>query len=158
MTQYVSEHFTWNEVISSQKAISLGIDNSQPPAEVRTAVNYTASRMEVVKQVLHMVSIYVDSWYRCLELNRAVGSKDISQHLRGEAVDFVAPGFGTSLEIARELVKQAVTVKFDQLIMEHTWVHISFCSPNDVPRGEVLSSLATGGYALGLTDKQGNPV
>jgi hypothetical protein len=109
--------------------------------------------MDKVRVVLLDKSIHVDSWYRCLELNRLLGSKDTSQHVEGKAVDFTCPDFGTPLEICRQLIKFKDLIRFDQLILEHTWVHISFNSGSS--HGEVLSLLATGGYAHGLTDKEG---
>ena len=156
MTQQITEHFTYEELISSTKAAQLGIDNSHPSPEVLASAAHTATCMETVRDILG-TPIDVDSWIRCLELNRALGSKDTSQHVKGEAVDFVSPDFGTPLDIARKLMQEAVTVRFDQLIMEGTWVHISFCSPTSIPRNQVLSLLDSGGYAHGLTDKQGQP-
>lgn len=155
MTQQITEHFTYDELISSQKAEQLGIDNSHPSPEILSAATHTATCMEIVRDIL-AVPIDVDSWIRCLALNRALGSKDTSQHIKGQAVDFVAPAFGTPVQIAQKLVENADILRYDQLIMEHTWVHISFSSPDDQPRGEVLSLLATGGYTYGITDKEGN--
>jgi hypothetical protein len=152
----VTEHFTYEELISSQKAAQLGIDNSHPSPEILSAASHTAICMETVRTILGDVPIHVDSWIRCPLLNTAVGSHPTSQHIKGEAVDFIAPIFGTPLDIAKRLIAEAVTVRFDQLIMEGTWVHISFCSPTSVPRNEVLSLLNGGKYAFGLTDKEGN--
>lgn len=157
MVQQITEHFSYQELISSAKADSLGIDNSHPSPEVLSAASHTATCMETVREILG-APIHVDSWIRCLALNRALGSKDTSQHPKGEAVDFTAPTYGSPTAIAKKLVAEAVTVKFDQLILEGTWVHISFCSPTSVPRGQVLSLLNTGGYATGLTDKEGKLV
>lgn len=154
--QFLSDHFTLREALSSQKAEELGIDNSHPSAAVLNATQYTAGRMELVRTALHGVSIHVDSWIRCLELNTALGSHPNSQHILGEAVDFIAQGFGTPLDIAKAIIAANDTIQFDQLILEGTWVHISFCAPTVQPRGHVLSLLETGGYAIGITDKKGN--
>ena len=152
----LSEHFTLEEATISQTASRLGIDNSSPDPQTITTASRTAVRLETVRVLLNN-PINVDSWIRCLELNRALGSKDTSQHIKGEAVDFICPQFGTPLDICKKLIESKVNVNFDQLILEHTWVHISWNStPNAVQRGEVLSLLATGGYAIGLTDKEGN--
>jgi len=157
MVQQITEHFSYEELISSATAARLGIDNSHPSPEVLSAAAHTATCMETVRDILN-VPIHVDSFIRCPALNEAVGSKPTSQHIKGEACDFTAPDFGTPLEIAQELIKNRVTVKFDQLIMEGTWVHISFCSPTSTPRDEVLSLIDGGHYAYGLADKQGNPI
>ena len=100
--------------------------------------------------------ISVSSWYRCLQLNREIGSKDTSQHTKAEAVDFICPAFGTPTDICKLLVANKDLIRFDQLILEHTWVHISWNSvPGSQQRGQVLSLLKDKTYAVGLTDKNG---
>lgn len=154
MPQYLSEHFTLEEATASSTALRLGIDNTKVSSEVLTAAKTTATKMEKVRIVLAK-PIHIDSWIRCLELNRALLSKDTSKHPLGLAVDFIAPEFGSPLDICRTLIKNFDLIRYDQLILEHTWVHISFCSPDSKPRGEVLSLLEGGKYAIGLTDKNG---
>jgi hypothetical protein len=79
--------------------------------------------------------------------------------VKGEAVDFVSPKFGTPLQVVQALSKKMEELEIDQLILEHTWVHISFAlSPPRLPRGSILTLLATGKYATGITDKYGNKV
>lgn len=114
--------------------------------------------MERVRAILNS-PIHVDSWYRCLQLNRALKSKDTSQHLKGEAVDFICPEFGSPFEICVKILHYPELIIFDQLILEHTWVHISFnADPTTQPRKQVLSLLQDGGYSLGLTDPNGRPL
>ena len=154
---YLSEHFTLDEAIASQTADRLGIDNTPTP-EIVTAASKTAVKMEKVRVVLGNKSIKVSSWIRMPELNKAVGSRPGSQHEKGEAVDFICPTFGSPLDVCREIIKHKDLINFDQLILEHTWVHISWKStPNATQRGEVLSLLSDKSYAKGLTDKFGKP-
>lgn len=157
MTRFLSEHFTFEEATFSQLAERKGIDNTAVSLEVFSATQRTATKMEKVRLILDNTSIHINSWIRCLELNRLLGSKDTSQHLKGEAVDFTAPKFGTPLVICKRLIAKQYMIGFDQLILEHSWVHISFCSPNDIPRGQVLSLLKNGAYAQGLTNMDGVP-
>jgi len=148
----LSEHFTLAEATHSQEAARKGIDNSLPSGEVVMTAAKTAVKLEKVRVILGNKPISVSSWIRCLALNRALKSKDDSKHVLGEAVDFICPAFGSPLDICRELIRQKVLVGFDQLILEHTWVHISWNAlPNAIQRGQVLSLLSTGGYANGLT-------
>lgn len=152
----LSDHFTLEEATISQTADRLGIDNSHPSSITIIVATKTATKMEKVRAILNS-PISISSWIRCLDLNRALGSKDTSQHILGEAVDFICPAFGTPLEICKALIAQKILINWDQLILEHTWIHISWNSiPNAPQRGQVLSLLATGGYANGLTDKSGN--
>jgi hypothetical protein len=153
----LSEHFTLEEAVKSETAQDACIDNT-PTEFIIEAMKNTASEMEKVRTLLGF-PLHVNSWYRCLALNNAVGSKPTSQHIKGEAVDFICPDFGTPTEICKTLVDYSGFIGFDELILEHTWIHISFCSnPNSVPRNRVLSLLASKTYATGLTDVHGNPV
>lgn len=155
---YLSEHFTLAEAIASQTADRLGIDNYPTNQEIITVASRTAVKMEKVRLVLDSKPINISSWIRCLALNRALGSNDGSQHVKGEAVDFICPTFGSPLDVCREIIKHKDLINFDQLILEHTWVHISWKStPNATQRGEVLSLLSDKSYAKGLTDKFGKP-
>jgi len=75
------------------------------------------------------------SGYRCLELNRAIGSSDRSQHTTGEAVDFEVPGISNK-EVALWVKENC---QFDQLILEFFkeadpssgWVHCSHILEGD---------------------------
>lgn len=155
-TTYLSEHFTLEEATASQEAARRGIDNAHPDAHIITTASKTAVKMEKVRSLLGDLGVLVSSWIRCLALNRALGSKDDSQHVKGEAVDFTCPTYGTPLDVCKKLIAEKTLVGFDQLILEHTWIHISWNStPGSVQRGQVLSLLSGGGYANGLTDKSG---
>jgi putative chitinase len=153
MMAQLSEHFYLAEAeITSHREI----DNTVG-AEVINALVQTARAMERVRACLKDSPIVINSWYRCKALNDAVGSGDYSQHLKGEAVDFVSPRFGSPLAIAKCLKENEILIRYDQLILEHTWVHISFTSPGIKPRGQVLSLLQNKKYAQGLTNKYGVP-
>jgi len=155
MNTPLSDHFTLEEATFSSTAARLGIDNTTPPAEVVEQMKRTATKLEKVRALL-LQPLHIDSFYRCLALNTALGSKATSQHISGNAVDFTCSAYGDPVTIAKRLVEVANIIRYDQLIMEHTWIHISFASPDDTPRGHVLSLLANGGYATGITDKEGN--
>ena len=141
MLTMLSQHFSVEEATISQTASRLGIDNSIAAfsTDILQQAIRTATKMEKIRSLLGNISLHIDSFLRCLELNRALGSKDTSQHIRGEAVDFICPSYGTPLEIAQLIVANKDLIQFDQLIMEHTWVHVSFCPPGCKPRSEVLS-------------------
>jgi zinc D-Ala-D-Ala carboxypeptidase len=150
----LSAHFSLEEAVSSETAARSSIPNI-PSDSVIQQMKFTANHMEDVRRVLGNKSIHINSWYRSLELNTAVGSKPTSQHITGQAVDFICPAYGEPLEICKTLIWNSHIVPFDQLILEHTWVHISFAIPNTQPRNQVLSLLEDKHYANGLTDKYG---
>lgn len=148
----LSENFDWEEAcITSHR----DLDNTIP-LELFDKVKNTAIGMERVRKILG-VPIKISSWYRSEKLNIRVGSKSTSQHRKGEAVDWIAPRFGTPLQIVSHLYKVVGYVNFDQLILEYSWVHISFCDPTSVPRNQVLTLLNDKSFASGITDLNGKP-
>lgn len=86
----LSEHFTLKEFLHSEKAKDLGIENFADHETIKNGYK-TAFYLEAIRILLNH-PMDINSWFRCLLVNRAVGSKDTSQHLHGEAVDFVCPG------------------------------------------------------------------
>jgi hypothetical protein len=151
----LSPNFTYAEAIVSQEAERVSIDNT-PNAAILATMKNTAYRLEDVRTKLYDKPILINSWYRSIPLNRLLGSKDASQHCLGEAVDFIVPGFGTPLQVCIRLAELRDTLQFDQLILEHSWIHISFS--NYRTRKQVLTLLSNRAYAPGLTDKKGHPI
>ena len=124
MTQYISTHFTMDEVTNSQTAARKGIDND-PPHALLDNIKLAAYGMELVRRELGDKPILVSSWYRSPTLNRAVGGASQSDHMYGCAVDFTCPAFGTVDEVVRRLIESAID--FKKVIREYgRWVHISF--------------------------------
>lgn len=151
----ITEHFSWEEaVITSHR----GIANDFQYDSVVLEIADTARALEKVRALLGN-PLVINSWYRNPKLNAAVGGAKRSDHMTGCAVDFISPKFGSPLSICQAIVAHKQEIGFKQLILEHSWVHISFQHgiPNSSPRLEVLSLLAGGGYAIGLTNKYGVP-
>src|SRR5512147_97519 len=127
----LSTHFRLSEFTSSQTATRRGIDNT-PSREVVDALKRTALGLEAVRSLL-MAPIIITSGYRSPALNKAIGGAKNSQHVRGEAVDFICPGFGSPKEVCEAINRSSL--QFDQLIYEGTWIHISF---SEKPKREAL--------------------
>jgi hypothetical protein len=124
----LSPHFTLDEFCTSQTAARLGISNA-PPLDIVGHLRRTAQGMERVRNVLNSNAIHINSGYRSLKVNAAVGSKSTSQHVTGEACDFICPTWGTPDKIIRAIVDSAID--YDQLILEFAdWIHISFSDKN----------------------------
>lgn len=146
----LSPHFTLEEAIITEHRDL----NNYPPSHIIQVMGYTASCMEVVRGILGGSGVRVNSWYRSPAVNKAVGGSKNSSHMRGEAVDFICPKFGTPYDICKELESHRADLKFDQLIYEHTWVHISFLIPPALPRLEVLTYIPeTKSYVPGVVFK-----
>lgn len=153
----LSTNFYLSELTDSQTASRLGLDNSAPKEVFEVAIK-VAQKMEEVRALLRHAPIIINSWYRSPEVNAAVGGSRTSQHCKGEAIDFTARRFGTPQEICLHLSKLADHIEFDQLIFEHTWVHISFnFTTNRPPRKQVLTLLANKKYASGVLTKKEIP-
>ena len=136
---YLSPHFTLDEMTHSQTAARLGLDND-PPIDLLQALKRTATGLEAVRMRLGAAPILISSGYRAPAVNKAVGGSATSQHMRGEAVDFTAPRFGTPRQIVDALADS--DVPYDQLILEFgRWVHISFSA---APRRMALHIDRTG--------------
>ena len=130
----LSEHFSLDEFTASETALRKGINNTAPPV-ITEKLRMLAATLEQVRSLLGNNSIRISSGYRCLALNRAIGSGDLSAHVLGYAVDFTCPGFGTPKEVANKIAESPI--KFDQLIYEGTWIHLSVDPRN---RREVLTA------------------
>lgn len=131
-------NFTLAEFTRSEIAARRGIDNTPPP-DIVEELRATAMVMERVRAILG-APITITSGYRCLALNRAIGSKDTSAHVWGGAVDFTCPGFGDPLAVAQRLAGRQALLGFDQLIIEFKrWVHIGRAAGERTPRGELLT-------------------
>lgn len=133
----LQQSFWRSEFLRSDTATRLGIDNTPPAGALVNIELVLAPGLQRVRNLLG-VPVHITSGYRCRELNRAIHASDKSQHLEGLAADIIAPDFGTALTVARELLQHSADIRFDQLIHEGSWVHVSF-SPRS-PRAEALTA------------------
>lgn len=149
----LTPHFSLDELRHSDTALRLGIDNT-PSKEVIANASASSMGMEKVRSVLG-AAIFVHSWFRCEALERVLCAKDFAAwckrrereadeiawaeyfklkgHPLGWSIDFTAPNFGTPRQIVKTIKESGL--RFDQLIEEGNWVHISF---DPRLRGEVL--------------------
>ena len=138
----MTDHFSLNELTASQEATRHGINNT-PSGKPLENLRMLAALLEQVRELLGGHSIRISSGYRSLALNRHIGSNDTSAHVRGYAADFTCPSFGTPLEVAKKIAGS--NLKFDQMIYEGTWIHIS-CDPKN--RRQLLTASFKGGKAF----------
>ena len=117
----LTEHFTLEELTFSSTATVRGIDNTPTPEIVANLTTLCAT-LEQVRTLLGF-PMHIDSGYRCTALNLAVRGVPTSAHVTGYAADFICPQFGEPLDIVKALA--ASDLKWDQVIQEGTWVHLS---------------------------------
>ena len=117
-------HFELEEFWRSKIAQDRHIDN-MPPQVLMGALRLTRLGAERIRAILK-APIYINSGFRCRELNTIVGGKPNSQHMLAEAIDFVCPTFGSPKAIFECLTPMVEIIQIDQLILEPSWVHASF--------------------------------
>ena len=119
----LSKYFSLRELTFSKISEDNDIDNTPTP-DVLEKLKHTASRLDKVRELLNK-PVNISSGYRCMQVNRRIGSKDTSQHLKGEAIDFKCELYGNPKKVFDAI--KASDIPFDQLILEfNSWVHISF--------------------------------
>lgn len=127
----LSNNFSLEEMVLSQTATRLGIDN-EPSPEIIENLKVTCAGLESVRALLGF-PIAISSGYRSIPLNRAVGGVDTSAHCQGYAADILCPQFGSPYQVAAKIMGS--DIKFDQCINEGNknghggWTHVSFAPP-----------------------------
>ena len=122
-----SKYFTEKETTVSATGSKLGIKNIPNEFE-KINIQYTADRMDFIRELLG-VPLTVLSWFRCEELNNAVGGSKTSAHRFGLACDVYSSEM-TTKTIYEKLMKakELDFVSYDQLIYypKQNFVHIGF--------------------------------
>jgi len=138
----LTEHFTLDELTSSEAAERNGWDNTPNETELAN-LKRLAAFLEEVKTALGGRPVMVNSAFRSKQVNDAVGSKDTSQHRIGCAVDIRVPQL-TPDQVVKAIV--AAGLEYDQLIREFDrWTHVSIPNtPETAPRRQVLIIDKTG--------------
>ena len=123
----LSKNFTLEELIHSNTAERMGIDNV--PKDEKVVENLRSLCLEVLQPLRDYVGapVHINSGYRCPELNMTVGGVKNSQHCRGEAADIriVSPKQGREWAAWIE-----DNCRFDQMLLERNkngavWLHVS---------------------------------
>lgn len=121
---------TWKEMCKSETAKRYKIENNP---DGNSIVNLEALIEYIVKPIYDKFpTAEVTSGYRCEKLNDKVGGVKGSQHTKGQAVDLVLIIPDKNLE---ESIKElynfiACTLPFDQMIIHHTYIHVSYRAIN----------------------------
>ena len=132
----ISTNFTLQELIKSNTALRLNMDNTPTKEGIIKLRLLAANLLQPIRNELG--SIRITSGYRSPALSQAIGSSANSQHCRYEAVDcqFVKRGKMDNLRIYQTIVD--LDLDFDQAILEFgdsteyndpmhpAWVHLSW--------------------------------
>jgi hypothetical protein len=120
----ISKHISLNEAIESPTALRMGIKNVPNELELE-AMKYVAENLFEPIRKWYKKPIKINSFFRCIALNKAVKGSTSSQHVKGEAIDISGGNKIENKKIFDYIVSSGLD--FDQCINEYdfTWVHIS---------------------------------
>ena len=135
----ITEHFTLEELTRTDHR---EFDNT-PDQTARENLERLALLLEQVREVVKGRPIIINSGYRSAEVNKAVGSKESSQHRLGCAADIRVLGF-TPNQVVKAVI--AANLPYEQVIREFdSWTHISVPNTKDMtPRRQALIIDRTG--------------
>jgi len=139
----LSNNFTLAELVHSTTADKRGIKNV---FDEKVVDNLERLCKEVLQPIRNEYdhSISINSGYRCMALNNAVGGAKTSQHLSGEAVDIscTATSKAYLFRMIEDMIKDG-RIKVGQLIWEYgtktepNWIHVSLPRANK-PNNQIL--------------------
>ena len=131
----LSEHFSLGELTASEIAVRKDLDNMPNGIELDNLARL-AEKLEEVRKAIGK-PIVVNSAFRSVEVNKAVGGVKSSQHCLGCAADIRVISMKPD-EVVKAII--ASNIQYDQLIREFdSWTHISIPNlPNMTPRNQTL--------------------
>tara|TARA_R110000765_G_scaffold80862_2_gene158433 strand:- start:65 stop:511 length:447 start_codon:yes stop_codon:yes gene_type:complete len=126
----ISENLSLKEVVKSNTAIRLGIDNEPTRDHLENLIIIAEKVFQPIREHFK-TPIGISSGYRSKELNTAVRGSSTSDHCKGMALDLDADIFeGVSNKEIFEFIRD--NLEFTQLINEfnYSWVHVSYDKNN----------------------------
>ena len=111
----ISDHISYAEAIKSNTALRLGIENKPSGYQLTNMVGVAFNVFEPLRKWVGG-PIKINSFFRCPDLNKAIGGSSRSQHCEGRAID-IDDIFGhkTNAEMFHYIKDN---INFDQLIWE----------------------------------------
>ena len=125
----ISKHISYKEATRSATALRLGIDNIPNEYQLQNMEMVAKKVFEPLREAVN-APIKINSFYRCEELNKAIGGSSKSQHCQGRAIDIDDIYGHVSNAYMYYYIKD--NLDFDQLIWEFgtddspDWVHVSY--------------------------------
>lgn len=125
----ISKHVSKKEGTFSNTATRRGIDNTPGSKELQNMELIAEKIFEPLRKAANG-PIKINSFYRSVELNKAIGGSSKSQHCQGRAIDIDdVHGYMSNKEMYNYIKNN---LDFDQLIWEFgtednpDWVHVSY--------------------------------
>ena len=128
----LSPHFKLREFERSQIANRFEIDNTVKEKQIYNNLTLLCENVLEPIRRHYGVPFSPTSGYRCLELNRRLGSSDKSQHIKGQAADIelsIVSNYELGIWIRDNLDYDTVLLEFYKKdIPSSGWVHVSYIS------------------------------
>ena len=130
----ISDHITYAEAIHSNTAKRKGIDNTPGQTQVEAMKLLAEKIFEPLREWVGG-PIKVNSFFRSVPLNEAIGGAASSQHCKGQAMDIDDVYGKKSNAEMYNWIKD--NLDFDQMIwefgtdMQPNWVHVSYVSEDE---------------------------
>lgn len=132
----ITEHFTLEELTFSQVALRKGYNN-QPTAWAIANLTRLCTTLLEPARTLAAVPLHVDSGFRSLQVNAAVGGVSSSAHTQGRAADLVP--IGATVEQVFEELRTDPALPYDQIIIEcGAWIHLAIAAEGVPARRQAL--------------------
>lgn len=120
----LSKNFLLSEFVRSATAKRNNI-HQQFTIEINVLVNIIYLTTNLLQPLRDFIGpINITSGYRCTEVNIIVGGSATSQHLYGQAVDFVCKDFLKAISFIKNKT-------FDQLIIYDSFIHVSLTTSHN---------------------------
>lgn len=149
----LSENFSLHEMIKSETALRLNLDNT-PPENVITNLQILCANVLQPIRNHFQTGVKVNSGYRSPEVNVAVGGSPTSDHCMGMAADIEIPGLANyelAVWIKENLYFKQLILEFYTLgIPDSGWVHVSY-DPENL-RGQVMTAAKRNGKTVYLNE------
>ena len=154
----ISKHISYKEATRSATALRLGIDNKPNEYHLQNMEMVAKKVFEPLREAIN-APIKINSFYRCEELNKAIGGSSKSQHCQGRAIDIDDIYGHVSNAYMYYYIKD--NLDFDQLIWEFgtndspDWVHVSYVD-EDSNRKRCLRAIKENGKTkyIDITNEQ----
>lgn len=131
----LSPHFKLSEMLNTQTGRSRGLANDPTPEIEANLERLCKEALEPIREICGPLKI--NSGYRSDAVNKAVGGSTTSAHSYGFAADLHPLKMSWKQLMDKTL---AAKIKLDQLIFEHTWVHVGLAHPKvKGQRGQALT-------------------
>ena len=140
----ISKNFSYHEFEASTVAKEKRINNTITSFRVRDALKNLVCRLIQPVRDYAGASVFVNSGYRCIELNEAIEGSPTSQHPLGEAADIWCP-IKTPYELACIVIEN--NLPFDQMILYPGFLHLSL-KLEGKQRGQILYNKSYKGKKL----------